>query len=674
MEDGNQFAKVVEKLLRRTEIVYPGQELTAEDKTFVKGALLVASGLVQDLLSDNGDALRSWCSFISLPTIDIQRIALTVKAADGVLKQYPVDRCSGKIIDLGSFKHFLGTQGLYWGLQCPFRDIWANYFVRPNPRDFRVLNQWINLLGRLNLRSVDLTESCERDYKEFEREVEGWSYDDQDLVDLNAILRSWLAKFSWSGSIPVHGPGSVSGYKGRMTPETKDRILSWDLRLDYFLQRNNSDDPYQWFPQGKPTMALDRVCEVICVPKSITKNRTISKEPCVLQYYQQGIFHSLSDYFDMHPYLHHIISLHDQIASRKMARRGSVDGDLATIDLSSASDSVSLALVKAAFKGTTLMTPLICLRSDRARLTDGSVLQLKKFAPMGSALCFPTECLIFAAFCELAVLRVEGHHSSKGKAAYRVYGDDIVIKRKYAECLIDLLTKANFSVNKDKSFTTIQPFLFREACGGEYANSVDVAPVRFSRWIKLDRGKTGPTIASVETACSWVDLANRLFDHGLLYCRRMVFTILRNFCSHFEKLLYWDAWRGDCLPALLPTAVRPWDGSDRKPALALYTFPDCCTNWRLTKRRVHQGPVLMTEYACALFRVEQDVSKLHQFQTIAPESFMDDTMRYFEHWRRVAMDDGHDRTSYGVWIAPEPVVLDPVCLKWQMQWRSTTLK
>jgi hypothetical protein len=224
---------------------------------------------------------------------------------------------------------------------------------------------------------------------------------------------------------------------------------------------------------------LDRTCRVVCVPKSILGYRTISMEPSSLMWHQQGCLAALVEYIHKTHQLRQRFVPEDQEPNRNLAWLGSIDGSFATIDLSDASDSVTWPLVQRWFRDTFLYKWMLCTRSTSANLPDGRKLALKKFAPMGSALCFPTESVIFSAIVNCAIRESGGDPAF---SEYRVYGDDIVVEAEFAKAVINRLEANGFRVNTRKSFVdSSADFTFRESCGGEYLNGGDVTPVRLSR-------------------------------------------------------------------------------------------------------------------------------------------------------------------------------------------------
>jgi hypothetical protein len=141
------------------------------------------------------------------------------------------------------------------------------------------------------------------------------------------------------------------------------------------------------------------------------------------------------------------------------------------------------------------------------------VIALKKFAPMGSALCFPIETMIFAAICEY----VTRGHCVRGD--YSVYGDDIIVPTQCAGQLMRLLTTLGFYVNTEKSFYQ-QENWFRESCGSEFCDGFDVTPMRVSR-------KYAHKTMDVRIE-QYVDLANRAYERGYLNLRAFFLRKLRS--------------------------------------------------------------------------------------------------------------------------------------------------
>lgn len=327
------------------------------------------------------------------------------------------------------------------------------------------LLQLFSYTGRLSLKDIDLSQQLMEEYISNENRITD-PLDTPTVRALNRIVKRWFGPYCPCDIVPNHGPGGVAGL-GRTSRLFKYLDLTSDQMLTYSFGT-------PWWIVSEIPSTLDRISQTIFVPKSYKTFRTISMEPTTLQYFQQGVWKVIDGHVSRDKYLRNHIGFHDQSRNRVLAQRGSLSRNYATLDLSSASDLVGYELVKKVFKGTWLLRYLVTLRSQKTCLPDGRILKLRKFAPMGSSLCFPVETIIFAAICEF-VTRGLGFSGD-----YSVFGDDIIVPTNCVERVVDLLTSLGFVVNHKKSFSDVTCW-FRESCGGEYIDGVDVTPVRISR-------------------------------------------------------------------------------------------------------------------------------------------------------------------------------------------------
>jgi hypothetical protein len=357
--------------------------------------------------------------------------------------------------------------------------------------------------GRLTLHDIDLTQQCLDGYMEVENSILDYS-PSPILSSLNSFIKSWMKSFDPSRIRFNHGPGGVAGH-GRVSLEVKYNDLTYDDRLTYAFGA-------PWWSTNHIRSSLDRISQTIFVPKSYKTFRTISMEPTTLQYCQQGVWGEIDRVVRSSTFLRNRLDFHDQTRNQRLAREGSICRNYATLDLSAASDSVSYDLVKKLFRGTKLLRYLVATRSSRTILPDGRLIDLKKFAPMGSSLCFPIETLVFASICAY----VTRGHNVPGD--FSVYGDDIIVPTQCAGQVIRILESLGFRVNHEKSF--YQPTCwFRESCGGEYVDGFDVTPMRVSRRyesaVRLDR------IGSL------IDLSNAAYIKGYRNLRQFFLRKMR---------------------------------------------------------------------------------------------------------------------------------------------------
>lgn len=210
------------------------------------------------------------------------------------------------------------------------------------------------------------------------------------------------------------------------------------------------------------------------VPKDARTMRTIAIEPALNMCLQLGTCEYLLRRLKSVG-----VDLRDQGANQRAAQEGArcwADLDpLVTLDLSSASDTLSIGLVErllpSAWAGF-----LDDLRSPGFTL-DGRAYTYHKWSSMGNGFTFPLESLIFWALAKSCTSMVESRDS------IHVYGDDIVVPRGAAALLIEVLRYCGFSVNTEKSAVFGE---FRESCGEDWFGTDRVVPC-YLRYMELLR-------------------------------------------------------------------------------------------------------------------------------------------------------------------------------------------
>lgn len=151
---------------------------------------------------------------------------------------------------------------------------------------------------------------------------------------------------------------------------------------------------------------------------------------------------------------------------RELARKSSLDGELATIDLKSASDTIAYAVVQDLLPDSWFQA-LHASRSSQYTI-EGNWFPYQKFSAMGNGYTFELETLLF--YC-LSVSVTE--YLKINTKDVSVYGDDIIIPTACVSLLKETLHYLGFSINEEKSFFEGP---FRESCGGDYYNGIDVRP------------------------------------------------------------------------------------------------------------------------------------------------------------------------------------------------------
>lgn len=237
------------------------------------------------------------------------------------------------------------------------------------------------------------------------------------------------------------------------------------------------------------------ITRVVAVPKDLVKPRIISSEPLSMMFLQQGLMHWLYARIQSRT---NSIHFSDQTVNASTCRESD---HWASLDLSDASDSVSRTIVKQLVSDDWWKL-LSALRSHFAECPDGTKVPIRAFAPMGSALCFPIEALVFyttiAAYLKVYWSIVDVY----------VYGDDILVPVAYAEEVIAFLISIGMKPNFAKCCYKAS---FRESCGAEWFKGEDIT-VQRPRSLCDTRLMTPFDSMGSPEVLPLVDLANRAYN------------------------------------------------------------------------------------------------------------------------------------------------------------------
>lgn len=251
-------------------------------------------------------------------------------------------------------------------------------------------------------------------------------------------------------SLMRHGPGvSLSPAKGGKS-KTKGAKTG---EPEVFITPGLIHSFRSWWP-GPGAPVPRNVSQMQFVPKTAKIDRVIEIQPTGTLYFQLGLGALLRDR------LHKRAGVdldYQADVNRARVRKP----DICTIDLSSASDTISFEVV------SNLLPPdwvdaLALARTPIVELPDGTLFPLAKFSGMGNGFTFELETLIFHAIA----FAVTGEKPE-------VFGDDIIVKREWFNPLCDALSLFGFSVNEDKSFGDGD---FYESCGVDVWRGLDCRP------------------------------------------------------------------------------------------------------------------------------------------------------------------------------------------------------
>jgi hypothetical protein len=403
----------------------------------------------------------------------------------------------------------------------------------PSIEAIRCIRQVCNLFKKLEVPCSDARISaafdgyieCEQSIQDSEKTLElERKFDFMRISDLvfRRLFHSINSDVEEGLITPKHGPGATAD---RLKANAKYDNRLWTERLEEVFQAID-------FLYTSPSHYLsaldldrDRPCDlgpvwlepgeeipvrVITVPKTLKTPRIIAIEPTHMQYVQQGLMEKFVEGIERDDILSSFIGFTDQTVNRHLACEGSINGDLATLDLSEASDRVSNLHVNLLLgRNPFLAEGVQACRSLKADVPGHGIISLSKFASMGSALTFPMEAMVFLTIIFLGIEReLNTPLTSKIikdlRGQVRVYGDDIIVPVRFVHPVIRELEAFGLRVNGNKSFWTGK---FRESCGGDFYDGFDVNTVKARHSFPTNRGH-------VQEIVSTVSLRNQLYFAG----------------------------------------------------------------------------------------------------------------------------------------------------------------
>jgi len=313
------------------------------------------------------------------------------------------------------------------------------------------------------------------------------------------LLNEVFALFDGHDITPRHGPGVVAtkqrlGAKFVWTNVSHRITDVYPFDAYFCASTGHVCDSYAEF---KLVTDTDHSAQVLLVPKDSRGPRLISCEPVDFQWIQQGLRKAIYELVETHPLTRYNVFFTNQNPNQCGALLGSLNGKYATLDLKEASDRVSVSLVHLLFPEH-LHRFLDASRSVSTVLPNGEKLTLRKFAPMGSALCFPIMALTIWAILTASAPDADTRES------ILVYGDDVIVPTAFAVSAMNILEVFGLKINRTKSCVQGS---FRESCGVDAFKGENVTPVRFRTvWNESPRP---------DVYVSWIAYANQLYDKRL---------------------------------------------------------------------------------------------------------------------------------------------------------------
>jgi len=349
------------------------------------------------------------------------------------------------------------------------------------------------------------------------------------------------------------GPGSDSDTRSGFTaaynklekPGSVTRECS--IFLDFLASNSSLAKLFTWDITLK-SISCRRIMgnRVTFVPKDARKDRTIAVEPRWNVFFQKGMGKILRMALQRAG-----TDLDDQSRNQELARIGSLTGEYATLDLKSASDTISRELIRF------LLPERWALVLDRLRSRyfslSGEWHLSEKWSSMGNGYTFELESLVFHALI------------SSITEDFSVYGDDLIVPSGKADEVVALLRACGFELNSEKSFVAGP---FRESCGADYFNGVLVTPIYWKDPLH-DEGTLRLVNQISRLAYRWGgyhsrdrrfydiwrDLVSRLPKHFRYRCPTSISSGVHDVQSTWAKRAKWgwDGWR--CRVALPQSLV-----------------------------------------------------------------------------------------------------------------------
>lgn len=214
------------------------------------------------------------------------------------------------------------------------------------------------------------------------------------------------------------------------------------------------------------------------VRKNAVTDRTICTEPITNMLFQRALGEVINSVLKLNYGYDEALQPN---RNRQLARLSSIDDSHATIDLSSASDTIALSLIKEIMPSW-LTAAIEDCRSPNT-VYKGHVIPLSMVSSMGNGQTFPLETYVFSlvlkATCRQMHVKFRSYEKSYEEGScFGVFGDDIICPSRMYTKLVRNLSLCGFSVNNTKSFSH---GFFRESCGTDWYDGYNVRGVYLKR-------------------------------------------------------------------------------------------------------------------------------------------------------------------------------------------------
>lgn len=362
------------------------------------------------------------------------------------------------------------------------------------------------------------------------------------------------------------------------------------------------------------------------VPKTSAISRTIMTEPSLNMIFQRS-FAGYLDHLLKRWYGYDSALQPDR--NRNLARLGSLIQSTATIDLSSASDFVSMKLVNLVLPSQLVSAVEDC-RVSQASI-NGEIASLNMVSGMGNGFTFSLQTYIFSLIVEATcnLLNEQFTRFDYRCSKFGVFGDDIVVPDGIAYHVITNLRRLGFVPNEAKSYFGYASF--RESCGTDWFDGTDVR---------------GVYCKGLQTDADRYSLVNRLLRWSTRHNIDLTITI---------RSLLPSSWRKWCIPndlsddAGLKTPIPPyWYKRKQHGFKVQYLTPkkrvfrvlfDKAFAEHQELRHTHNN--VYGFYICATATTDPAKLPRRQLDTVYAK-----TKRYVPYWHVHSVGDS---TSFALW-------------------------
>jgi hypothetical protein len=291
----------------------------------------------------------------------------------------------------------------------------------------------------------------------------GWITVDSLLAETAALVKEVLGPLRYPDVIQsgVHTNGASTRVRRR--PDAALRKLTGSAHISLSAVKHWCA-AFSGTRMSAQELTLQESSVFFTVPKKSEIDRVACKEPECNMLLQRSVGNHIRRRLKVYG-----IDLNDQTVNQRLAKEA-VSKKLGTVDLSSASDTVSVQLVR-----SLLPADWFDLLDDlrvKSTLLDGELHELQMFSSMGNGFTFELESLLFYAITRVVMRR------SGVRGRVSVYGDDIIAPVRVIPRLRRVFDVLGFVMNLKKTHYRGK---FRESCGRHYWDGFDVTPFYIRR-------------------------------------------------------------------------------------------------------------------------------------------------------------------------------------------------